>query len=379
MKFGYKKSFTAVVSCIFGAILFSGCQKKQEAAPKEEKIPTVEVALPLVKDVELWDEYTARIEGEKSVEVRSRVNGYLEKICFLDGDYVKEDQLLFEIDPRPFEAVVEACKASVSEIEARIDLAKSNLERAQELLKSNAISKELLESRKSELASASAVYLNAKAKLREAMLNLEFTKVRSPISGYVSKRFVDRGNLVSSDTTLMATIVSRDIVYAYFDISERDLIRYTNTRLFELINNAKKTGPRVELTLMDETKPSHFGYLSYVSNSLDASSIELRANIDNKEGKLYPGMYAKARLNCGKPEKQLLLPELAIGTDLVGRYVLVVNDDSVVEYRSVVVGDMIGNMQIIKSGLSAKDKVVINGIQFAVPQNKVNAILKELK
>ena len=130
---------------------------------------------------------------------------------------------------------------------------------------------------------------------------------------------------------------------------------------------------------MDETKPSHFGYLSYVSNSLDASSIELRANIDNKEGKLYPGMYAKARLNCGKPEKQLLLPELAIGTDLVGRYVLVVNDDSVVEYRSVVVGDMIGNMQIIKSGLSAKDKVVINGIQFAVPQNKVNAILKELK
>ncbi len=379
MNLGYGINFAAVLACALSMVLASGCQKKQKAAPKEEKIATVEVALPLVKDIELWDEFTARIEGEKSVEVRSRVNGYLEKICFQDGDYVKEEQLLFEIDPRPFEAVVEACKASVSEIEARIDLAKSNLERAQELLKSNAISKELLESRKSELASASAVYLNAKAKLREALLNLEFTKVRSPISGYVSKRFVDRGNLVSSDTTLMATIVSRDVVYAYFDVSERDLIRYTKNRLFESINNAKKTGPRVELTLLDESKPSHFGYLSYVSNSLNASSIELRANIDNKNGKLYPGMYAKARLNSGKPEKQLLLPELAIGTDLVGRYVLVVNNDSVVEYKPVVVGDLIGNMQIIKSGISPTDKVVINGIQQAVPQNKVNAVLKELK
>ncbi len=366
-------AFFAACACMVA------CEKPKQAQKKEAEIPTVEVARPLVRAVEVWDEYTARLDGEKSVEIRARVSGYLEKIRFQDGDYVKEGQLLFEIDPRPFEAIVAACKASVSEVEARIALAQGNMDRAQELMAANAISKELLESRKSELAGAKAILLSAQAKLREAQLDLEFTKIHSPISGYVSRRFVDEGNLVTAGTTLLSTIVSRDIVYAYFEVSDRVAIRYVNNKLFEAIDNKNKKGPAVELKLVDETKPSHFGYLSYVGNQLSLSSIELRANIDNKDGKLFPGMYGKVRLAAGKPEERLLIPELAIGTDLVGRYVYVVDNDNIVSYRPVAVGDLIGQMQIVLEGLSPDDRVVINGIQRAKPKAKVNAILQELE
>ena len=167
-----------------------GC-KEQAAQKKQQLSDTVEVAVPARKDVEVWDSYTARIEGAQSVQIRARVSGYLEKIHFTDGDYVKQGDVLFQIDPRPFQAVAEACKASVMETNARIELARSNLKRAEELFAQNAISKEVYETRKSELLSAEAVLLSDKAKLKEAELNLEFTRITSPISGYVSRRLVD--------------------------------------------------------------------------------------------------------------------------------------------------------------------------------------------
>ena len=221
--------------------------------------------------------------------------------------------------------------------------------------------------------------LSAQAKLREAELNLEFTKVTSPISGYVSRRRVDEGNLIDGSSTLMATIVSRDIIYAYFEVSERDVIRYSKNNLFAQIDSANHDGPPVKIRLMDETEPSHFGKLTYVDNSLSSASIELRAEIDNKKGMLIPGMYATAILRGGEPRQCLLVPELAVGTDLVNRFVLVVKDDNTVETRIVEVGDIIDNMQIIESGLTEKDRVVINGLQRAVSGRKVNPILKELK
>lgn len=169
------------------------------------------MTLPTKQSVEIWDDYTAKLEGEKSVEIRARVSGYLEKILFKDGDYVNEGDVLFEIDPEPFQAVVDACRADVAEISAKIELANSNLERAKQLYEGNAISKEVLETRRSELLSAKAVKMSADAKLKEAMLNLKFTKIRAPISGYIGKRYVDVGNLVTNANTLMSTLVSRDI------------------------------------------------------------------------------------------------------------------------------------------------------------------------
>lgn len=373
------RKITTLVIAVVAVASLSACFKKKNTNVQQTVDNRVEVAKPLLKDIEVWDEYTARIEGEKSVEVRSRVSGYLEKICFTDGDFVKAGDILFEIDPRPFEAMVEASQASVKETEARIELAESNLKRAEELYRANAISREVLETRKSELLSAKAVLMSAQAKLKDALLNLEFTKTRSPISGYVSRRRVDEGNLIDASSTLMATVVSRDIVYAYFEISERDIIKYTSSRLFESINASERSGPPVKLKLLDEAEPSHTGCLTYVDNTLNASSIELRADIENSKGKLFPGMFGVVSLRSSDPVKRTLLPESAIGTDLVGRYVFIVNKDNVVEYRKVQVGEIVGKMQIVTSGINPDDCVIINGFHKAKTGRKVTPLMKELK
>ena len=354
-----------------------GCKEKYE----QKKLPpadTVEVALPVRKDVEVWDSYTARIEGVKSVQIRARVSGYLEKIMFTDGDYVQQGDVLFQIDPRPFQAIAEACKASVMETNARIELARSNLKRAEELFAQNAISKEVYETRKSELLSAEAVLISDKAKLKEAELDLEFTRITSPISGYVSRRLVDEGNLINASSTLMASVVSRDTVYAYFEISERDIIKYNKIRLFDTIDSKKRQGPPVRLKLLDEIAPSHFGQVTYVDNTLNASSLELRAEIDNSSGALYPGMYATVELRAGAPAKRLLVPEAAIGTDLVGRFVYIVNSDNIVEYRAVTAGELVGKLQVVTAGIDGSEKVVVNGLQRAAPKKKVTPVLKKL-
>lgn len=373
------KPIGALALCFVLGLFVAACErpKKGESVSKKEKPIKVEYVLPLKKKIEIWDEYTARIEGEKSVEIRARVNGYLRKVHFNDGDYVREGDLLFEIDPRPFVAAVSECEASMSEIRARIGLAKSNLERAEELYKGNAISKEVLESRKSELASLEAILKSAQAQLDNANLNLEYTSIIAPISGYVSRRFVDEGNLISDSTTLMATVVSRDIVYAYFEISERDLITYVSRKLFDTINPTQKSGPPVKLRLLDESKPEHFGYLSYVDNSLNASSIQLRASIDNSKGSLYPGMFGKIQLRSSEPQEEIMVPELSVGTDLVGRYVLVVRDDDTIEYRPVVVGEVLDKMQIVREGLNGDEKIVVSGLQRAIPGKKVAPVLKK--
>ncbi len=367
-----------LVFATISSILICGCFKK-ELPKKKEKSNAVQVAFPAKRVIEVWDEYTAKLDGEKSVEIRSRVAGYLEKIHFKDGDFVKAGDVLFEIDDRPFQAIVEANKAVVNEVQAKIELAKNNLKRAEELYISNAISKEVLETRKSELTSQQALLMNAKAKLKDAQLNLEFTKITSPISGYVSRRLVDAGNLIDNSSTLMATVVSRDIIYAYFNVSERDVIRYTQNGIFAQIDTSKRKGPAVRLTLLDETEPSHFGKLTYIDNSLTSSSIELRADIDNKARKLFPGMFAKISMLGAEPRECLLVPELAVGTDLVERYVLVINDKNIVERKPVEVGELVDNMRIIEKGITQNDKVIIHGLRTAVVGKPVKPQTIELK
>ncbi len=366
-------AFAACAATLFGV---TACDSNDGKGNSKKENNTVFVSKPEKRKVEIWDDYTARLEGEKSVEIRSRVNGYLDKIFFEDGDFVKEGDILFQIDPAPFEAVVDACNASVAEIAAKIELAKSNLDRAKQLYQENAISKEVLETRNSELLSAKAVMLSAQAKLKEANLNLEFTKILAPISGYIGKRRVDVGNLVSNANTLMATLVSRDTIYAYFEISERDVIRYGKINLFKTIDVQNRKGPPVKLKLMDDTDYTHEGILTYVDNKLNAASIELRAEIDNKSGSLFPGMFAKISLRAGEPVEKILVPELAVGTDLIGRYVLVVNNKNIVEYRPVKIGDKIGKMQIIEEGLDGTEMVVVKGIQRARPDTEVKPVFE---
>lgn len=365
-----KFAAAALLAC---AAFVGGCKKNAQQQRMAGEPPAVQVAKPVHKSVEFWDDYTARLEPYASVELRARIGGYLQLVNFKEGQFVKEGDLLFVIDPRPYEAALASAKAQVKEVEARLALAKSNDARARELFAAKAISKETYETRTSELLSAQAALLAAQANLREAELNLEYTHIRAPMSGKVSESYVDAGNLVTANSTLLTTIVRTDIIQAYFEISERDNIRYKNNGLFKEIDVVKKTGPRVKITLLDGSTTRE-GMLTYFDNKIgtETSSLTMRADIANNDHLLSPGMFAKISVLGEKAHPVVMIPEDIIGTDLVNRYVLVVDKDNVVQYRPVKVGRLMGKFRVIDEGLSPEDRVVAVGLQRAVPTTKVS-------
>lgn len=367
-----KLSAFALAGAAFIAV--SGCGKK--APQMAHSAPEVQVSKPIKKTFEVWDEYTARVEPLEFVELRSRVSGYLEKIFFKEGQIVKAGDLLFVIDPRPYEASLAAAKASVKEVEARLLLAKTNLERAKDLLKSNAISKEIYDTRESDVLSTEASLLNAQALLKEAELNLEYTHIRAPISGKVSQRMVDPGNLITANTTLLTTIVNSSIVQAYFEISERDMLRYQNSGLFKEIDVINRKGPPVEMTLWGEENKPFKGELTYFDNRIGSqtASLTMRADIKNPDHYLAAGMFGKIKVRGGKAQEFLVLPEEIIGTDLINRYVLVVNKDGIVEYRPVKIGRLFGKYRAIEEGVTENDDVIFVGLQRAAPGAKVTPL-----
>lgn len=367
-----KLSAFALAGAAFIAV--SGCGKK--APQMAHSAPEVQVSRPIKKTFEVWDEYTARVEPLEFVELRSRVSGYLEKIFFKEGQIVKAGDLLFVIDPRPYEASLAAAKASVKEVEARLLLAKTNLERAKDLLKSNAISKEIYDTRESDVLSTEASLLNAQALLKEAELNLEYTHIRAPISGKVSQRMVDPGNLITVNTTVLTTIVNSSIVQAYFEISERDMLRYQNSGLFKEIDVINRKGPPVEMTLWGEEHKPFKGELTYFDNRIGSqtASLTMRADIKNPDHYLAAGMFGKIKVRGGKAQEFLVLPEEIIGTDLINRYVLVVNKDGIVEYRPVKIGRLFGKYRAIEEGVTENDDVIFVGLQRAAPGAKVTPL-----
>ena len=365
-----KFAAAALVAC---AAFTGGCKKNAQQQRMSGEPPAVQVAKPVHKSVEFWDDYTARLEPYASVELRARIGGYLQLVNFKEGQFVKEGDLLFVIDPRPYEAALASARAQVKEVEARLALAKSNDARAKELFAAKAISKETYETRTSELLSAQAALLAAQAGLREAELNLEYTHIRAPMSGKLSESYVDAGNLVTANSTLLTTIVRTDIIQAYFEISERDNLRYKNNGLFKEIDVVKKTGPRVKITLLDGSTTRE-GMLTYFDNKIgtETSSLTMRADIANNDHLLSPGMFAKISVLGEKAHPVVMIPEDIIGTDLVNRYVLVVDKDNVVQYRPVKVGRLMGKFRVIDEGLSPEDRVVAVGLQRAVPTTKVS-------
>lgn len=367
-----KLSAFALAGAAFIAV--SGCGKK--APQMAHSAPEVQISKPIKKTFEVWDEYTARVEPLEFVELRSRVSGYLEKIFFKEGQIVKAGDLLFVIDPRPYEASLAAAKASVKEVEARLLLAKTNLERAKDLLKSNAISKEIYDTRESDVLSTEASLLNAQALLKEAELNLEYTHIRAPISGKVSQRLVDPGNLITANTTVLTTIVNSSIVQAYFEISERDMLRYQNSGLFKEIDVINRKGPPVEMTLWGEEHKPFKGELTYFDNRIGSqtASLTMRADIKNPDHYLAAGMFGKIKMRGGKAQEFLVLPEEIIGTDLINRYVLVVNKEGIVEYRPVKIGRLFGKYRAIEEGVTENDDVIFVGLQRAAPGAKVTPL-----
>ena len=376
-----KKLTVISVFATLAALCFSGCGKNGAGANASDAskmvgAPPVEVIYPVKKSVELWDPYVSRIDSQYSVDIQARVGGYLESVNFKDGDFVKKGDLLFVIDPRPYQALVDAAKAQVKDAEARIVLAESNAKRADELYATKAISKENLETRKSELLRAKAALLSAQAQLKQAELDLEFTHVRAPISGRVSERLVDAGNLITAgQSPVLARIVSDGKVYAYFEVSERDMIRYMDDpKMLDFIAGKTKEGPEVKLNLTGEKKV-YKGFVKYVDNRIDrdSSTLRMRAEVVNDDGKLVPGVFANLSVKAVPNKEYLMLPEAVVNTDMLSRYVVVVGDDDVVRFAPVEVGPLYNrDMRIIKSGISEKDRILYKGMFRALPGVKVS-------
>lgn len=338
--------------------------------------PSVTVAAPLKQKITDWDEYTGRFTAVQSVELRARVSGYLDAIKFTDGQLVEKGQLLFVIDPRPFQAALDKAQADLKQQQSRQELAASELLRAAKLLEAHAISQEEYDTRADSARQSEASVASARAAARSAALDLEFTEIRSPIAGRIGDRKIDIGNVVSggsSSSTLLATIVSQDPIYFEFDGSEADYLRYVRLSQSGTRPSSRDAANKVYVRLMDENKWAHEGKMNFVDNQLDSGSgtVRGRAIFANAGAVFQPGMFGRLRLIGAGDYDALLLPDEAIVSDQATKLVMVVDQDGVVAPHKVTLGGKVDGLRVIKSGITATDQIVISGLTRARPGAKV--------
>jgi RND family efflux transporter MFP subunit len=361
---------------LVAALALTGCGDKPPA-PAAAAAPPVTVAQPVKRTVTDWDEFTGRFEAVQEVQVRARVGGFVNSVEFRDGAFVKAGDLLYVIDARPFEAVAEQADGQLSDARAKAELAKRELDRALTLVQTSAVSESIVDQRRQTLQAARAAEMQAEGALKAAKLNIEFTHVIAPIAGRVSRHLVTPGNLVQGSdggSTLLTSIVSLDPIYIYFDVDESTYLR--NNRLwFEGRRpSSRDTANPVQVTLTGETKPSHDGKMDFIDNRLDLSTgtLRSRAVIPNKDLSILPGQFGRVRLIGSAPYEALLLPDTAIATDQSRKIVFVVKDDNTVEAKPVTLGPLDEGLRVIREGIKAEDKVIVEGLQRARVGAKVS-------
>jgi len=324
-----------------------------------------------VRELIEGDEYTGRLEAVDSVEVRARVSGYLQSVHFKDGQIVKKGDLLFVIDPRPYQAELDNAEAALKLAKARLKLAQDNLARAKKLLSAHAISQEEADTRASDERVALATVEQAEAAVQTAKLNVEFTRVTAPISGRISRKLVTEGNLINSGTggTLLTTIVSLDPIYCYAEADEQSFLKYTRLAREGKRPSSREVRNPAYLTLADETGFPHKGYIDFVDNRLDSNTgtITGRAVFPNPDLTLTPGLFARIRIPGSGKYKAILIPDEAIVSDQSEKYVFVVNNKNTVEQRGVKLGPLAGGLRIIREGIKPEDWVIVSGVQRARP------------
>jgi len=348
-----------VLSLVFATLAAAGCTSGEaQDAPGSPPAPDVTAARVLFDEVRDWAEFTGRLEPVEHVDVRPRVGGYVESVDFNEGTFVEQGDPLFRIDPRPFRAEVERLRAERRRAAAELALARTYAERAERLFAQNATSREELEQLAADAAVAEAELASVVASLEAAELNLSFTAVTAPISGRVSRAIVTAGNLVEPSTVL-TTLVSTSPVYAYFDIDEQ-------TYLKSVIPNGTTD---VYVGLIDEEGYPHRARLDFVDNRVDADhgTIRARAELDNPDGRFTPGLFARIRLVSPHAFAAAFVDDRAIGTDLGRKFVYVIDDHNVVQYRAVETDRIIDGLRIVTSGLEPKDIVIVNGLQRVRP------------
>ncbi|HMG71342.1 MAG TPA: efflux RND transporter periplasmic adaptor subunit [Gemmatimonadaceae bacterium] len=350
------------------AVTASGCKK--DAPPMQA--PQVTVAPAIERVVSDWDEFTGHFEAVNAVEVRPRVGGFLQRVGFVEGSTVHQGDVLFVIDQRPYQAEVARTEAILAQARTRGQLAAMELERAQKLVSTQAISREELDSRTSGRAEGDAAIRGAEAAVRVARLNLEWTVVRAPISGRVGRAEITAGNLVQAGApspTLLTTIVSLDPIYVYFDTDEQAYLKYMAAP------GAGSTGRPVLIGLANESGFPHEGRLNFVDNRVDGASgtINARALLSNPNHLFTPGLFARVRLLGSDRHLATLVQDAAIGTDQDRKFVLVLKSDNSIEYRPVVTGRVVDGLRTVQSGLKPGERVVINGMMRVRPGMKVAA------
>jgi RND family efflux transporter MFP subunit len=355
------------------SICWSGCNKQstdRAALPP----PPVTVAKPVTKEIVEWDEYTGRTDAVQSVNITARVSGYLYNITFKAGEIVMQNDLLFVIDPRPYQAAYDQADGQLRQAEAQQKLNNLNLARADELRAKNVIAKQDYDNAVSQKSVSDAQVVAAQAALEAAQLNLGFTDIKAPVTGRIGREQVTIGNLVQADSTLLTTLVSVDPIYAYFNVDERSVLKYR-----ELVREGKLAEPMnfavpVYLQLENEKGFPHQGTIDFINNQFDPSTgtLQIRGIFPNANGFLVPGSFVRVRVAGSPRYPAILVTDRAIGSDQGQKFALIVGINNTVELRPLELGPVVDGLRVVRKGLTGNENVIINGLVNARPGSKVN-------
>lgn len=354
----------------------------RDGGAPERPLPAVTFQQPEVREVIDYDEFIGRLAPVESVNVQARVSGYLDRIYFSDGQLVKQGEVLFEIDPRPFEAALQIAEGALAEAQAQAKLAKTELARSERLIKTRAISREELDRRQQDSVARQGAVLTAEGQLAQAKLNLEFCRVVAPITGRISESRVDVGNLVQGgevNATLLTTIVTHDPIYAYWDTDEASVLKYTRLVLAGDLPTVREKKIPVQLELADENDWPRTGYMDFAENQLDeaTATIRVRAIFENDDMLMTPGMFARVRVRASPAYDAMVIPDAAVGTDQDKRFVYVLGEGNQVQYRPVILGPRFGSKRAVREGLTAEDWVAVDGLQLLRPGAEVQPDKKQ--
>lgn len=367
-----------LILAILATLSVGGCGQHKPTPPPA---PTVAVAHPLQRDVTDWDEYSGRFEAIQDVQVQPRVSGQITRIAFREGVEVKKGQFLFEIDPRPFRAALAQAQGAAASAVATLANARTEFARAGELLKVRAVAKEEYEQKQAAARSAEANLKTARAAVQSAALDLEFTTIRSPIAGRVSDKRVSLGDNVVANQTLLTRVVSVDPIWFSFDGAETFYLKYIRQAQSGERESSRYAPNPVDIQLADENTYRWHGRMSFVDNAIDPTSGTIRAHatVANPQGLLVPGMFGRARLLGSGAYQAVVIPDEAIVTDQTRRFVYVVGQDGKAAVRNVETGPLVEGLRVIKTGLTASDRVVLDGLAGLRPGAALQVRMTQIK
>jgi multidrug efflux system membrane fusion protein len=370
--------FAALIS-LFLAVGLAGCGKVQQSSQASPPPSTVTVAPPVKRSIVDQDEYVGRFVAVDSVEIRARVSGYLQEVHFTDGQMVKKGDVLFTIDRRPFQIVLDQARANLAQARANLGFAVNDLARAQQLVRDKTITEQTFDQRNQAKKVAEASVAANEALVRSAELDfLEYSELRAPIDGRIGDRRVSPGNLVTGgtggNTTLLATIVSIDPIRFEFTFDEASFLRYEHIHARAGEPNSRQAGTAVRLKLIDETGFDHEGRIDFIDNTISTSSgtIRGRAVFANPSGQFTPGLFGRIQVPGSAPYEALLVPDVAIATEQARKFVYVIDANDIARQKYVVLGQISSGLRVIKDGLAAADRVVVSGLTLLRPGAKVS-------